>query len=146
MRRQHGLPALTWNAKLAEIGRGHSVDMARHGFFSHVDTRGLDPTARATKSGFACKKQVGSSTYTGIGENLYMTGLYSRWHTTVTGTGTSSRVYDWKTLDELALETVQAWMNSPGHRANLLDPKYDSEGIGIGISTDYNVYVTQDFC
>ncbi|HLO32069.1 MAG TPA: CAP domain-containing protein [Anaerolineales bacterium] len=41
---------------------------------------------------------------------------------------------------------IQGWMNSPGHRANLLDP--NSREIGVGYyrrSSDGRGYVTQDF-
>lgn len=146
VRRVHGRPALSWDATLADIGRAHSEEMATHHFFSHVNARGLDATARAAASGFECQKRVGGSTYAGLGENLYMTGLYSRWRTEVTGIGPGTRVYHWKTSDQIARETVQAWMDSPGHRANLLDGRYGSEGIGIGVSAEYYVYVTEDFC
>ena len=37
-----------------------------------------------------------------------------------------------------------AWMNSPGHRANLLDPKVDSVGISV-IRRDGQLYAAQDF-
>lgn len=37
-----------------------------------------------------------------------------------------------------------ALMNSPGHRANILDPQFNSIGIGV-VSTPQGIYVTQDF-
>jgi hypothetical protein len=37
-----------------------------------------------------------------------------------------------------------ALMNSPGHRANILDPQYNSIGIGV-VRTAEGIYVTQDF-
>jgi uncharacterized protein YkwD len=45
---------------------------------------------------------------------------------------------------ESAEEAHQALMNSPPHRQNLLNPKYNS--LGIGVATNGNqLYVTQDF-
>ena len=38
-----------------------------------------------------------------------------------------------------------AWMNSPGHRANILSPNFDSIGIGIATSPDGRVWATQNF-
>jgi uncharacterized protein YkwD len=38
-----------------------------------------------------------------------------------------------------------AWMNSPGHRANILSANFDSIGIGIATSTDGRVWATQNF-
>ena len=37
-------------------------------------------------------------------------------------------------------------MNSPGHRENILTGVFDREGIGVEITQDYKVYVTQNFC
>lgn len=37
-----------------------------------------------------------------------------------------------------------ALMNSPGHRANILDPQFNSIGIGV-VNTPDGIYVTQDF-
>jgi len=38
-----------------------------------------------------------------------------------------------------------AWMNSPGHRANILSPNFDSIGIALGQSSDGRVWATQNF-
>jgi len=37
-------------------------------------------------------------------------------------------------------EAFEAWLSSPGHRANILNPKLDYLGVGF-----YNYYWTQDF-
>jgi uncharacterized protein YkwD len=34
-------------------------------------------------------------------------------------------------------------MNSSGHRKNILTPTYDREGIGVAISADGRVYITE---
>jgi uncharacterized protein YkwD len=39
----------------------------------------------------------------------------------------------------------QGLMNSPGHRANILSPKYKTVGIGIINGGPYGLMVTQDF-
>lgn len=39
----------------------------------------------------------------------------------------------------------QAFMNSPGHRANILNPNYTELGIGVAYSASGAVYVVQNF-
>ena len=50
------------------------------------------------------------------------------------------------TLEDLALQIVDGWMNSPGHMENILTETYDREGIGIGIGAEESVWITQNFC
>lgn len=42
-------------------------------------------------------------------------------------------------------EVVAAWMNSPGHRANILSPTYNQLGVGLATSTSGKNYWTQMF-
>lgn len=44
-------------------------------------------------------------------------------------------------------DVVDTWMNSPGHRANILNPDYCDIGVGYALSpgSSYNHYWTQDF-
>jgi uncharacterized protein YkwD len=37
-------------------------------------------------------------------------------------------------------------MLSPEHRKNILNGNYDREGIGVAVSPNEEVYITQDFC
>ncbi len=39
----------------------------------------------------------------------------------------------------------QGFMDSPGHKANVLDPDFDELGIGVVLKKDKGYYVTQDF-
>jgi|GEM_PF-1715155 len=41
--------------------------------------------------------------------------------------------------------TVMAWLNSPGHRANLLFDKYTQTGLAMASSSDGRIYVVQYF-
>ena len=54
--------------------------------------------------------------------------------------------HDWNTQEEIAIVAVEGWMNSQGHRENILDPSYDRAGIGVAIAEDDRVYITQNFC
>lgn len=42
-------------------------------------------------------------------------------------------------------ELHEALLNSPGHRANLLDDGVDQIGIGVYVDDDGNVWITQNF-
>ena len=44
-----------------------------------------------------------------------------------------------------AKEVVTAWMNSPGHRANILSPVYTQTGVGAAKKADGTLYWTQMF-
>lgn len=48
--------------------------------------------------------------------------------------------------EELAEQLVEGWMNSSGHRKNILDGKLSITGVGISIGGDGKVYATQKFC
>lgn len=45
---------------------------------------------------------------------------------------------------EFIEDVVPALMTSPGHRANMLNPKYNAVGIGV-VQRERQIYVTQDF-
>ena len=140
-RTANGLTALSEDDALAALALGHSTDMAANNYFSHTDLSGSDPTARGNASGILCRKDYGSYYTYGIAENLFQNNLY----TSVTLTsGTYS--YAWSTEEEIAQSTVTGWMNSPGHRKNILTSTYDREGIGVAVSADDKVYITEDFC
>ncbi len=47
---------------------------------------------------------------------------------------------------DIAICTVDGWMNSPGHRENILTNWFVCEGIGVAISSTDEVYITQKFC
>lgn len=141
-RQYNGLSAFAWDDRLSNVARIHSDDMALRSYFSHDTPEGLDPTARGAKYGVRCEKTVGNLIYSGIAENIFQNNLYDRvWYTN--GMPTS---YEWNNIDDLAQSTVSGWMESPGHRQNILTQTYDREGIGIAISSDDKVYITQDFC
>jgi uncharacterized protein YkwD len=47
-------------------------------------------------------------------------------------------------LDQSVASAHRALMDSPAHRANILDPNYNTVGIGI-VRSGGNIYVTEDF-
>ena len=135
------LRVLQFDDKLSSIARAHSADMARRKFFDHINPDGKDPTARGELAGYRCKKDFGSYFTEGLAENLYQGNLYSSVRTRGT-----VKTYAWNTLEDLASQSVAGWMRSEGHRENILGKTYDKTGIGVAISGDDKVYVTQGFC
>ncbi|MFH0870232.1 MAG: CAP domain-containing protein [archaeon] len=134
-RKSQGLRALTWDDKLADIARAHSLDMVENDFFAHTNLKGEDPSARAARAGYNAYKSLGGGSYSiGVAENIgkMPTG-------NVQGIG-----YVSSNPDSIARAQVSSWMDSPGHRSNILNPQYDV--IGVGVAYDGLYYVaTQDF-
>jgi uncharacterized protein YkwD/succinate dehydrogenase/fumarate reductase cytochrome b subunit len=140
-RTENGLSDLSYDTALADIARKHSADMAQTNYFSHYTPQGLSPTDRGNQAGYSCYKNYGSYYTSGIAENIMQNNLY----TSVTYyDGVPS--YAWNSQDALAQSTVIGWMNSPGHRQNILTSTYEREGIGVAIASDDKVYITEDFC
>ena len=46
---------------------------------------------------------------------------------------------------EVAGPVHQGWMDSPGHRENLLGPEYTHLGVGVAFSPEHGYYLTQNF-
>jgi uncharacterized protein YkwD len=104
-RAAHGLAPLRPNPELRVAAERHGADMVAHRFFAHVSPFAGAITDRARASGY-----VKGSDYA-LGEDI-------AW-------------------GEAQLSTpdaiVTAWMNSPGHRAVILDA--DFRDVGVGIAT-----------
>jgi len=93
------------NARLRRAAQAHTVSMASKDYFEHVGPRGQTPLARMRSVGYISSSRVGYE----IGENI---AWGTRWLATPRA-------------------IVAAWMASPGHRANILDPRYRETGIGV---------------
>jgi uncharacterized protein YkwD len=140
-RTENGLGALQFDPALADIARNHSEDMAAQDYFAHVNPAGQDPTARGIAAGYSCRKNYGSYYTYGLAENLFQNNLYS----SATYYSNRTTVYSWTSPEEIAQSSVAGWMNSSGHRENILTPSYGREGIGVAIVSE-KVYITEDFC
>jgi len=135
------LGPLTWDRELASIALSHSVDMAQRNYFDHYSPEGKDFADRYKEHGYKDKTVVGDQVYVG-GENLFLNNVVD------------SYVYDqesgeileyrFNSLEELARSTVDGWMESPGHRENIMAP-FTREGIGIEVSDEGKVYITENF-
>jgi len=113
-RAAHGVRATVWDDGLARAARQHAAELAARNVLDHL---GLDPERRTVADRLA---RVGSP-YTTHAENLAAVppGL------------------------DAASATVDGWLESPGHRANLLWPEFDRVGYGTALGADGTVFVTQ---
>uniref|UniRef100_A9A9M5 SCP-like extracellular n=1 Tax=Methanococcus maripaludis (strain C6 / ATCC BAA-1332) TaxID=444158 RepID=A9A9M5_METM6 len=134
-RASYELDDLIFDNKLSQISQAHSDDMAENNYFSHTNLDGESPTDRAIAAGYNVVKYLGNGYYsTGIGENIAKMPTGN-----VLGIG-----YVSNDAQSIAKAIVDAWMDSPGHRANILNSQYTK--IGIGVSFDGTYYVaTQNF-
>lgn len=138
-RQEHDLNPLSFNLELANIARTHSQDMAQNNYFSHTNLQDEGPADRAERERFHCHINLSFGWYVkGISENIWQGWIYSYTIGGVPGGFLSS--------SKLAQNIVDDWMNSPGHRKNILTEFWKSEGIGVAITEDGKVYATQDFC
>jgi uncharacterized protein YkwD len=101
----HGLQPLSVNGKLNRAAQGHSEDMVAEDYFSHYGPSGDSPASRMRAAGYIYSSNIGYE----VGENI-------AWGTL--GLSTPQSIVD-------------AWMRSPGHRANILDPHYRETGMGV---------------
>jgi uncharacterized protein YkwD len=141
-RQKYGLTSLVWDDKLSEIARQHSQDMVQQDFFAHENLIGQGPTQRGLLMGYYCRKNYGSYYTEGIAENIHQGWTFGSM-TYINGIKT---MIDWYYPDEIADNAVSGWMHSPGHKQNILTVTYDREGIGVAVSSDGKVLITQDFC
>lgn len=138
VRAEMGVGRLQYDSRLATIANGHSETMASEGYIYH---RGVDGSMedRYERYGYDCRVPVSSNRYLTGAENV----AQAWYRTSIIGGG----YYD--SPEELADGIVDQWLNSEGHRENLLRSAWRREGIGVEIvREDGNlaVYVTQNFC
>lgn len=114
-RQTHGRGQLVWDSEMTRMARYHSENMARAGFFNHVDRDGLDLTGRASV--------LGVSGWKALGENIAYNQGY----------------------DDPTAFAVERWMISDKHRDNILNRQFTHAGIGIAKSADGRIFFTQVF-
>jgi uncharacterized protein YkwD len=112
-RASNGLPALCVQPTLTKAARAHSQEMLDKDYFSHDSYDGETFGARLKRFGYTSS---GYGYYT-VGENIaWGSGSY----------GSPDAVF-------------KGWMNSAGHKANILNPKFREIGIGARTGT-YKTY------
>ena len=116
-RKKEKLPALKVNAVLTKVARLHSENMAKQEKMAHQ----LD------KKGVGDRTTAGNYDYRVVRENL------------------AAAEGDADTPAPTPKEIHDKWMESKGHRANLLDDRVTEVGIAIVVSKKGTYYYTQVF-
>lgn len=146
VRAEHNRSRLGWADSLRRLARMHSRDMADRNFFAHTNPSGRDVNDRAQSIGLACRRSLPNGVWAvGFSENLYEGSLYSRLQTRYQGNRLVERIYDWKPPRALVRSVVNGWLNSPGHRKNLLSPVSRVQSIGVVVDGEQFI-VTQVLC
>ncbi len=114
-RQEKGLSLLSWDPELCRMARAHSEDMEQRRFFSHERPDGLRMNDRARSFGIAHFKL--------LAENIAIN----------------------QGFDDPGALAVEQWLLSPGHRANILDPRFEQSAVGVSVGADGTVYLTQEF-
>jgi uncharacterized protein YkwD len=140
-RKNNHLDALQWDQQLASIALSHSKDMAQRHYFDHISPEGKDFADRYNERGYTKETRVGNQVYVG-GENLFQYNVVAS--TTYDVETKEVHGYVFNSLEDLARSTVDGWMESPGHRENILTP-FTREGIGVEVSEEGDVYITENF-
>jgi uncharacterized protein YkwD len=108
IRAAHGLHTLALSPSLSAAALEHTREMVADGYFAHRSADGT-PFWKRIRDYYP----DGAFGYWSVGENLFWT----------TGPSTASAGLD-------------AWMASPPHRANILDPTWQQVGVASVDSTD----------
>lgn len=122
-RRGQGLGEVAWDNTAAAAGQDHAQEMAAFGYLSHLNLEGHAPDYRYTRAGGL----------NSVRENVYEHSSSRAPHS----------ADEWR---DLVRQAEAALMNSPGHRANILDPTHTHVGIGIAYdATSSRLSIAQEF-
>jgi uncharacterized protein YkwD len=116
-RRAAGLPALAESAVLDRIATARAQDMVTNGYFAHYRP------GHTTLAVLELLRANGVP-FSWYGENII-------WESGQPASSIASNFNTW-------------WMNSPEHRANILNTRYGHIGIGVVVSGS-RVYMVEDF-
>lgn len=115
-RAKAGVSALSYNTTMEKYARIKSQDMGDKNYFSHTDLNGNYITTQMKADGV---------TYNAWGENIaYIAGITDP--------------------AALANQFMTNWMNSEGHKKNILSTNFTSIGVGV-YKIGNKVYATQEF-
>lgn len=127
-RRKRKLKPVVGHRALIKAARGHSRWMGRTGKFSHTGGGNSAPWDRAKRAGYPSAS---------VSENIWQSSGRS-------GLAWKSKFY-WRSDWKLGQAAVISWMNSPGHRKNLLNSEWTHLGVGVSKNKRGKIYLTQNF-
>jgi len=117
-------PKLYWNDDLYASALEHSTDLAESNTFSHYGSGTSSDITGDGKPSIFYERIVanGYSNYYSVGENI---------------------AGGQKNLNEV----MEAWLASPGHCENIMNPNYTEVGVAVVTKADstYGIYWTQNF-
>jgi uncharacterized protein YkwD len=114
-RRRRNVAELEWHVPLAAEARRHSTRMATAGFYSHTDPVRGDLEPRLKAYGIPWHE---------CAENIFIEQGYE---------------------GDPVPRAVRNWLESRGHRKNMLSPLYTLSGVGAEASEDGILCITQEF-
>lgn len=141
-RKKEELKELSWNSEVAEVAREHSQYLANleenHGYqprqelyISHIGEDGKEHPHRLEEAGI--NKTMSA-------ENVAIIGIVTK---TYSSTGEPAGYLNFSEISE---RSVTGWMESPGHKKNILTEDFEETGIGIATDPENVNYVfTQVF-
>lgn len=130
-RAERGIAPVAYDEGIAVVARNHSQDMIERGYYAHESPDGETAFDRI---------EDGPSSCAAVGENIAATWWYEPFETTE---GERDRH---TTVEELADGLAEQWLNSRSHRENMLDPRWKRTGVGVAVTEEGEVLVTQNFC
>ena len=134
-REKHGLEPFRYQEKIEKVAADHAEDMVKYNFYSHISEvkgkktvrdrfilEGINPkmVAENISSSYALQYQIGRKVYPP------KNGIFQY------STGDREEILP-HTYLSYAREVVRLWMESPGHRANILNPQHHYLGCGAMI-------------
>ncbi|SEF63614.1 CAP domain-containing protein [Algoriphagus boritolerans] len=143
-RKKAKLKTFNYNSKIENIAAGHAQDMVKYNFYSHTSQirikrtvqdrfhlEGLNPKFYGENicSTYGLQYQNGRKV-----NPPYRPGEFTYAFTS------KKEVIPPHTYISFAKEVLRLWMESPGHRQNILNPKFTSLGCGASIYFDKNFY------
>lgn len=141
-RSKRGLSALAYNESLHRVALYHSEDMVQQDYIAHTSPSGDSLKDRYEQFSIDCSVPTSAGKLAG-GENIV--GTYPDGKTNVAG---EVRDLDFNE-STIATAVVDGWMDSKGHRENILRPNWTTEGVGVfvgEIDNEKRVVATQNFC
>lgn len=121
-RQQFELSTLSEDALLTGLAREHSTTMVENDFFGHERYPGERDLSWGQLPGTIRGENLAK-----IPTTRYIPGPYI-------------------SLQEVCEWAVSGWMDSPGHRDNMLEPRFTETGVGVSFSDGWDyLYITQIF-
>lgn len=146
-RKEAGLTALEADDALSSAAAKHSRDMARRDYFSHTRQRESEPDIE-----FEDRELIKKLGYKRTAENISLQPIVqsrrTKTRTLPSGETRSATTREFATYQEMAKTIVDSWMESRGHRKNILTPEFTLIGIGTATGDQDGqpyVWITQLF-